>query len=91
MEITLRCKASEIPPHIDLDIVDLHLGDSVHAGELDLGAAELATPPDALAVAVAKPRGVEELDVTEEDEEEFVFEEGEEPAGEEKPEEPAKE
>ncbi len=89
MEITLRCKAGEIPPYIDLDIVDLHLGDSVHAGELDLGTAELAIPADALAATVAKPRGVEELEVTEEEEEEFVFEEGKEPKAEEEPKEPA--
>ncbi len=85
MEITLRCKAGEIPPYIDLDIEDLHLGDSVHAADLDLGTAELVTPPDAPAVTVAKPRGTEELDAVEEEEEEFVFEEGKEPEGEEKP------
>lgn len=91
MEIPLRCKAGEIPPHIDLDVTDLHLGDSVHAGDLDLGTSELVIPADTLAVMVAKPRGVEELEVTEEDEEEFVFEEGKEPAGDEKAEEKSEE
>ncbi len=91
MEILLRCKAGDIPPHIDLDIVDLHLGESVHAGDLDLGTAELVIPADTLLVMVAKPRGVEELVETEEGEEEFVFEEGKEPAPKEEPDEKANE
>ena len=91
MEIMVRCKAGEIPPNIDLDIVDLHLGESVHAGDLDLGTADLVISADTLVVTVAKPRGVEELAEAEEDEEEFVFEEGKEPAPGEEPEEKAKE
>lgn len=91
MEIMVRCKAGEIPPNIDLDIVDLHLGESVHAGDLDLGTAELVIPADTLVVMVAKPRGVEELEEVEEEEEEFVFEEGKEPAPDAEPGEKAKE
>ena len=91
MEIMVRCKAGEIPPNIELDIVDLHLGESVHAGDLDLGTAELVIPADTMVVLVAKPRGIEELAEVEEDEEEFVFEEGKEPTPEGEPDEKAKE
>ena len=67
------------------------MGDSVHAGDLDLGTTEMVTPADTMVVMVAKPRGVEELAAAEEGEEEFVFEEGEEPAAEEEPEKQVKE
>jgi len=77
LEIEVRCLASEIPAHVDIDISDLHIGQAIHAGDLDIGDVELVTSPDAMVVAVSKARGIIEEEAVEEvEEEEFVFEEG---------------
>ncbi|UCD36974.1 MAG: 50S ribosomal protein L25 [Fidelibacterota bacterium] len=76
IEVEIRCLASDIPPHIEIDIADMHLGDTIHAADLDIGTAELVTSPDTMVVAVARARGVVEEVVAEEVEgEEFMFEE----------------
>ncbi len=90
LEIELRCLASEIPSHLEIDISELHIGQAIHAEELDVGSAELVTTPDAVVISVARARGVAEEEVeVEEVEEEFLFEEGEE--GEPPPEKPEEE
>ena len=92
LEIEIRCRASDIPPHFEIDISELHIGDAIHAGDLDIGDAELITLPDASVLSVARPRAMEEEVVEAEEEgEEFLFdeeaegEEGAQPADEEKP------
>ncbi len=75
LEIEIRCRASEIPSHFDIDITDMHIGNAVHAGDLDIGSAELVTSPDAMVVSVARARGIIEEVEEEVEEEEFVFEE----------------
>ena len=82
LEIEIRCRASEIPSHFDIDITELHIGSAIHASDLDIGNVELVTPPDALVLSVAHIRGVVEEVVEEAEEEEFVFEEGAEEAAE---------
>ena len=76
LEIEIRCKASEIPSHFDIDITDMHIGQAVHASDLDIGNIELVTSPDATVVSVARARGIVEEVEEEAEEEEFVFEEG---------------
>ena len=76
LELEIRCKASEIPSHFDIDIADLHIGQAVHASDLDIGNAELVTSPDAMVVSVTRARGIVEEVEEEAEEEEFVFEEG---------------
>ncbi|UCH63313.1 MAG: 50S ribosomal protein L25 [Fidelibacterota bacterium] len=75
LDVEIRCRADEIPSHFDLDITELHLGESVHVSDLDIGSAELVTSPDAMVVSVARARGVVEEVEEEVEEEEFVFEE----------------
>lgn len=90
LEIEIRCQASKIPSHFEVDINDLHIGDTIHAGDLDIGDVEMVTSPDSMVVSVSWARGVIEEVEEEVEEEEFEFEEGaEEPpeaeTGEEKP------
>ena len=73
-EIAIRCLASDIPPHIELDISDLHLGQTIHAGELELEGVELVTNADAVVVTVHRAR-IAEIEEVVEEEEEFEFEE----------------
>ena len=77
MEVHLLCIASEVPAHIEVEIADVHLGDSIHAGDLDIGGTELVTSPDATVLTVARPKVVEEA-VVETEEDEFVFDTDEE-------------
>lgn len=75
-ELDIRCRASDIPTHFDIDITDLEIGESIHAGDVELGDVELLTPVDVLVVNIAHPKGPEEEEKVEE--EGFEFEEGEE-------------
>ena len=80
IELDIRCLASAIPPHFEVDISELHLGDTIHAGDVDLGDVELVTNPDSMVVSVAHPRGPEVEEEAEGEEGDFAFEEGEEPS-----------
>ena len=75
-ELDIRCRASDIPTHFDIDITDLQIGDAVHAGDVEVGAVELLTPVDVLVVNIAHPKGPEEEE-EELEEEGFEFEEAE--------------
>lgn len=75
LEIEIRCRASEIPSHFEVDIADLHIGHAIHAGDLDTGEVELVTSPDAMVVSVSRARGAIETAVEEAEGEEFMFEE----------------
>lgn len=77
LEVEIRCLASEIPSHFELDITDLHIGHAIHAGDLEIGGLELVTSPDTMVISVSKARGmIEEVVAEEVEEEEFFFEEG---------------
>lgn len=78
MELDIRCLASAIPPHFEVDISELHLGDTIHAGDVDLGGVELVSNPESMVVSVAHPRGPEVEEEAEVEEGEFAFEEDEE-------------
>lgn len=84
LEVEIKCLAGDIPSHFEIDITELHLGESIHAGDLDIGTAELVTSADTMVVSVSRARGmtIEEPVVAEAEEgEEFLFEEeGEEKA-----------
>lgn len=95
LEVEIKCRASDIPSHFEIDITELHLGESIHAGDLDIGGVELITAADTMVVSVSRARGmtIEEPVAAEVEEgEEFLFEEeaeekveeGEEPAEKEK-------
>lgn len=78
LEVEIKCRAGDIPSHFDIDITDLHLGESIHVDDMDLGGAEVITAADTLVVAVSRARGmtIEEPVAAEAEEgEEFLFEE----------------
>lgn len=75
LELDIRCKASNIPTHFEVDISDLHLGQSVHAGDLTLGDVELVTSPEAPVLSIAHPKGPEPTAEELAEEEAFQFEE----------------
>lgn len=78
LEVEIRCRVDEVPPHFEIDINDLHIGQTIHVGDLEIGEVELITSPDSMVVSVSHARGViEEVEEEEVEEEEFMFEEEE--------------
>ncbi len=74
-KLEVECLPKHIPEHIDIDISELAIGDSVHVSELSVEDVTLLNPGDAIVVAVGHQKVVEEeVEVTEE------LAEGEEPA-----------
>ncbi|MEA2076756.1 MAG: 50S ribosomal protein L25 [Candidatus Marinimicrobia bacterium] len=71
-ELEVRCKASDIPTQLDIDIEELEIGDTVHVSDLKYGDLEILSNPEMLVAAVTLPKLYEEV------EEEVEGEEGEE-------------
>ncbi|HED23615.1 MAG TPA: 50S ribosomal protein L25 [Firmicutes bacterium] len=85
-EVIVRCLPGDIPEQFDVDISELHIGDSISAEALVLeGEIELITPPETTLAQVLAPMAEEELEPAVEEE----LEEGEEAADEESAEEEA--
>ena len=84
-EIEIMCLAGNIPESIDIDIKDLHLGDSIRLTEIDLPEGSevpgLSEETDQMVVSVNAPKAVEEEPVLEEGLEDGEGEEGSEEAG----------
>ncbi len=60
-ELTIRCPAGSIPEHIVISLSNLHLGQSVHANEVQLPAgASMVTPGSVVVVQIALPVAVGE-------------------------------
>jgi large subunit ribosomal protein L25 len=78
-EIELECLPRAIPEHIEVDISELHLHQSVKLEEISLpeGAKWVSDPETVIAMIHAQAK--EEIVVEEEEEEEEVIAEGEEP------------
>lgn len=76
-EVEIESLPGQIPPHLELDVSELHIGQHLEAGELTLPeGVELLDDVDRVLVSVAHPRVVEE---EVEEEEELLEEEMEEP------------
>ena len=67
-ELMIKCIASEMPEHLEVDVSFLQLGDSIHARDLQFEHIEIVTDGDAVVASVAMP--MREEVVTEEIEEE---------------------
>ena len=85
-EIEIMCLAGNIPESIDIDIKNLHLGESIRLTEIDLPEGSevpgLSEETDQMIVSVNAPKAVEEEPVLEEGLEDGEASEGEEGADE---------
>lgn len=60
-ELEIRCDPAIIPSHIDVDITPMHIGNSIHVGELKLAEGiEVLTDNDATVCVCAAPKAVVE-------------------------------
>ena len=56
-ELEVRCKASQIPDRVTIDVTNLNLGDSINAGSLNIEGVEILIPATTSIVSVVKPTG----------------------------------
>jgi large subunit ribosomal protein L25 len=62
-ELTIRCPASQIPEHLEVNISRLHLGQAIHANEVPLpSGAEMVTDAHQVVVQITKLAGDTSLD-----------------------------
>lgn len=60
-EIDIRCLPTNLPPHIEVDISNLNIGQSIHVRDLVLPeGVRVVTPEDEVIVTVVAPRTAEE-------------------------------
>lgn len=55
-KLEIECLPKDIPQHIDVDIVNLKLGDSIHVRDLNLENITIITPEEAIIVAITHPK-----------------------------------
>ena len=79
-ELEVECLPTEIPDHIEIDVSDLDIGDSLHVSDIvvDDGDLTVVTDADRTVFAVAAPSIVVEEEEEVADEEGLLDEEGEE-------------
>ncbi|WP_456410916.1 50S ribosomal protein L25 [Oceanithermus sp.] len=74
-DLEVRVLPRNIPDHIEVDVSDLEIGDSLHASDLKLPeGVELLTDPEAVVVAVVPPEDVDKLEAAAEEGEDFEVE-----------------
>ncbi|MCK4812302.1 MAG: 50S ribosomal protein L25, partial [Candidatus Marinimicrobia bacterium] len=59
-EIEVKCKASDIPKQLDVNIEELVIGDTLHVSDLDFGDLEIVSSTEMLVAAVVLPSGIGE-------------------------------
>lgn len=67
-ELEARCLPDNIPSHIDVDIEQLRIGDSVHVGDLTVEGVEFSAAPERTIVTVVAPKIFEEPELEAEEE-----------------------
>lgn len=78
-KVSVRCLPKDIPSHLELDVSELKIGESIHVSDLHIKGGEILDHPEETVVTVLMPRGY-----AVEEEEEAVAEEEAVPEEEEK-------
>jgi large subunit ribosomal protein L25 len=76
-KLDIECLPKDIPEHLEIDVSELKLGDSIHVSELNFEGIEILNSEDSLVVSVTHPKIKEEPTLADEEAEEV--EEGAEP------------
>ena len=81
IELDIICLPTAIPDNIEIDVSEMHLGESMHVGDINLPEnVDLAISEDVVVASVTHAMREEDLISTvPEEEEDITFEEGEEP------------
>jgi large subunit ribosomal protein L25 len=67
-KLEIKCLPKDLPQHIDIDVTELHLGDTLHVENLNLENITILNPADAVIVAITRPRTDKEAMEGEEEE-----------------------
>ncbi len=67
-ELAVSCLPADIPEHVEVDVTDLHIGDSVHVQDLSIPGTRIVSEPQRTVVVIAAPT-VMKVEVTAEEEE----------------------
>lgn len=59
-KLEIECLPTDIPEHIEVDITNLKIGDSIHVSELSVPGVTFITSGDAIVVSVTHPRAEKE-------------------------------
>lgn len=59
-EIEVECLPTDIPDHIEIDVSDLNIGDSIHASSIAMDKVKILADDDMVIANVGAPRVVEE-------------------------------
>lgn len=65
-KLDVECLPRDIPQHLEVDITNLNLGDSIHVSDLEFEGIKILTNEDASVVSVVQPRADVEEEETEE-------------------------
>lgn len=57
-ELQVKCKASDIPHEIAINITDLKLGDSIHVSDLKIANGEILNNPENVVIIITTPKGM---------------------------------
>jgi large subunit ribosomal protein L25 len=60
-KLEISCLPKDLPQHIELDVTELHLGDTLHVSDIVLENITILNPADAVVVAIAHPRAEKEV------------------------------
>ncbi|MCF7832187.1 MAG: 50S ribosomal protein L25 [Candidatus Marinimicrobia bacterium] len=64
-DIEIKCKASDIPHELDINIEKLVIGDTLHISDLDFGDLEIVSNPEMLVAGVVVPKVFKDTEVEE--------------------------
>ena len=66
-ELDVNCLPLDIPEHIDIEVSDLKVGDTIHVSDIKLENVEILNEPEVVVVGVVLPRAAKEEEEAEEE------------------------
>jgi large subunit ribosomal protein L25 len=64
-KLDIECLPADIPQHLEVDVTELKIGDSIHVGDLKFDKIEILSQPSSVVISVNHPRVEKETTVEE--------------------------
>lgn len=75
-KLRVECLPKDLPEHVEIDVTDMKIGDSIHVGQINLGAVKSLDNDDVVVVSVMAPTVSRDMEPTAGTEPELVNEKG---------------